>query len=61
MEDISAEERKNVAILKLLEGLTCTYSSLADSLRVSRQTVINNFDKIEQKVKDLNLAIKKET
>ena len=49
MEDISAEERKNVAILKLLEGLTCTYSSLADSLRVSRQTVINNFDKIEQK------------
>lgn len=60
MEDISAEERKNVAILKLLEGLTCTYSSLADSLRVSRQTVINNFDKIEQKVKDLNLAIKKE-
>lgn len=60
IEELSVEERNWMIIIKLLEYHSRTYQSLADDLKVSRQTVINNFKETEKIANSLNLKIVKE-
>ena len=56
----SNEEKENLIILELLTNDNCTYESIAEDLNVSRATIINNIDNVENKLSRFNLLLTKE-
>lgn len=55
----SRKERENLSIALLLLNETTTFQELADICLVSRQTVINQFDSLEQRLSKHTLTIEK--
>ena len=58
--DYSQEEKVDLIIIELLTKDNNTYESIAESIDISRATVINNISQVENKIKKYNLTLNKE-
>lgn len=56
---ISNKERDDLLVLSLLTDENCTYESIANAADVSRHTVVNGIDRLEERLNELKLELVK--